>query len=238
MKFFESMQTTYRILIILSLLIIFQASVHCQRKVRSQIKTTVEGHFGIGTSSDIREPNSYLNIRRTIKYNYGIRFYTEANKKFSLGYGLSILSKGYKEVRNRFGFFGTTDLEVTNLETHWHLGVPLLANFKLTESKSKFTTYFESGLIPSVKLRRVFKEYSDLHEEREIRKTDLIDEISLISTTSFVCTYDLSKSMSIILRPTFRYEIRIGNINGSQRNYNELSIDIGVRQNLYNWGHR
>jgi len=238
--------TTYIILVCISFT--FINTLHSQKKYSNKKKTTVEVYYGIGTSSDIRKLGYFgrENLRRTLKQSYGFRFYTSAGNRFNIGFGVSAVSKGYNFDSDRYnknGTFNGIPVTYTAFEdvvihrTYWYLGTPLIANFQITKPKknSKYDFYYEFGVIPSLFIYNVDKVTGEFGRQIEREKSSWTNQFTLISTASFVFSYNLSRNLSVILRPTFRYEFRIYNYNTTLKPYNELNFEVGIRQRLYKW---
>ncbi len=252
MKLIESMQTTFRILIILSLLIIFQSSVHSQRKGPNKKKTTVEVFAGL---SMVNSTNVY-NIWRdelaygyTLKYRFGTKLYTSLGKRLNLGFGLNFFNTGFgydsvigipKKTTDYYGnefTFISTEVSKFN-RSYWYIGIPVALNVQINKPsrKNKFSTYFEVGFTPSffqfIRERNIHPEKEETNFDGKNRPYDNL----ILVNSSILIEYKLSEKLLLILRPSFQIDLfdRARNSKYAEPHH-DFNIEAGVRTRLYKW---
>lgn len=252
------MQSKFRILIILSLLLLIPLSVFSQKRKHSkkrnfnQKKTTLEAYAGISIANGTRLYNLFrdeLAYDYTVKYRIGTKLYTSLGKRLNLGFGFNFFSTGYgydsliripKEGIDANGMLHKFYiLEGSRFHrTYWYLGIPISLNFQINKpsTKSKFSAYFEIGTTPSfIQLVRDKNVHPDI-KETELDNNPNRNNNLLLVNSSFVFTYKLSQGLSVFLRPSFQFDlIELPIKSMYSEAHHDFNLEAGVRTRLYKW---
>lgn len=209
----------------------------------SQEKNSLEIFYGNGYSNSTIVPDNRFSTTKqnsSFAHQFGVRYNSRVYENLFVGFGFTFFSNTYgisvletpSVFSNPSGTFSIDEsMYVNGKHAFWYFGLPGILSIHLPNKKnhSKLNVFLELGLIPSMHLVTQKIENLDERENQSFIKSEVVRaaQVNALLSTNF--SYNFDKDFSLLLRPSFRYDLH-GFLNTSSKNhYYNIGLELGLR---------